>query len=142
MMAEILQRSTALSVKEMEDQDEPLPNMVFVVPAHKMPVLRMVGLPCQPFRNRITRSHRLTIFYSISGRKRDRAIGIILSGTGSDGSLGCRQIHNMGGITIAQNPDGAKYDGMPRSAIESGVISHIMSIAEIAQYLSSIEGCQ
>ena len=45
----------------------------------------------------------------------------------------------MGGITIAQNPDGAKYDGMPRSAIESGVISHIMSIAEIAQYLSSIE---
>ena len=56
MMAEIFTSvPSALSVKEMEDQDEPLPNMVFVVPAHKMPVLRMVsGLPCQPFRNRIT----------------------------------------------------------------------------------------
>ncbi|MFH6577282.1 EAL domain-containing protein [Aeromonas caviae] len=140
MMAEILQRSTALSVKEMEDQDEPLPNMVFVVPAHKNAgfengrfTLSAISQPNNP------KPSINYFFTALAEEKRDRAIGIILSGTGSDGSLGCRQIHNMGGITIAQNPDGAKYDGMPRSAIESGVISHIMSIAEIAQYLSSIE---
>lgn len=140
MMAEILQRSTALSVKEMENGDEPLPNTVFVVPAHKNAsfengrfVLSAMSQPNSP-------KPSINYFFSaLAEEKRDKAIGVVLSGTGSDGSLGCRQIHNAGGITIAQNPDGAKYDGMPRSAIESGVISHIMSITEIAQYLSNID---
>ncbi len=65
----------------------------------------------------------------------ERAIGIVLSGTASDGSQGVAAIKNGGGITLAQNPAGARFDGMPRKAIASGCIDMVLSPAEMAQEL-------
>jgi two-component system CheB/CheR fusion protein len=76
--------------------------------------------------------------HSLAESAQDRAIGIILSGTASDGTAGAREIKAVGGITIAQNPETAKYDGMPRTAIASGFIDLVLSPAEIAAELVSI----
>ena len=62
-------------------------------------------------------------------------MGIILSGTGADGTAGIRHIREVGGITIAQTPDEAEYDGMPLSAISSGLIDLVMPAAQIPMQL-------
>jgi two-component system CheB/CheR fusion protein len=67
-----------------------------------------------------------------------RAIGVVLSGTASDGALGLREIKSVGGITIAQDPKTAKHDGMPRAAIATGVVDLVLSPAEIAAELAQI----
>jgi len=75
---------------------------------------------------------------SLAAWAQSRAIGVILSGTASDGTSGIREIKAAGGITIAQAPSTAKYDGMPNSAIASGLIDLILSPREIAEHLSHI----
>ena len=76
--------------------------------------------------------------HSLAESAQDRAVGVILSGTASDGAAGIREIKAVGGITIAQNPPTAKYDGMPRAAIASGCVDLVLSPAEIAAELVSI----
>lgn len=78
------------------------------------------------------------LFSSIATEFQDHGIGIILSGTGSDGSLGISEIKNFGGSTIAQSPETAKYDGMPNSAIQTGVVDYILSPIEIGAKLEEI----
>jgi two-component system CheB/CheR fusion protein len=78
-------------------------------------------------------------FQSLARWAKSRAIGVILSGTASDGTSGIREIKAAGGITIAQQPQTAKYDGMPRSAIATGLIDLVLSPQEIAEQLAHIE---
>src|SRR6185436_8057676 len=63
---------------------------------------------------------------------------VILSGTASDGSMGVREIKAVGGITIAQKPETAKYDGMPRAAIATGMIDLVLTPREIADHISHV----
>lgn len=66
-------------------------------------------------------------FHSLAEDKENKAIGVVLSGTGTDGTLGLRAIKGSGGITMVQEPSTAKYDGMPQSAIATGKVDHILS---------------
>ena len=75
---------------------------------------------------------------SLAERIGQRAIGVVLSGTASDGTEGCRAIKTAGGITFAQNEESAKYDGMPRSAVDAGVIDFILTPKDIARELGGI----
>src|SRR5262249_4022256 len=77
-------------------------------------------------------------FRSLAEDQGARAIGIVLSGTGSDGTLGLRAIKEAGGITFAQDPDSARYDGMPRSAIESSAADFALSPEAIADELVKV----
>ncbi len=77
-------------------------------------------------------------FQSLARWAESRSIGVILSGTASDGTSGIRDIKAAGGITIAQTPQTAKYDGMPRSAIATGMIDLVLSPQEIADHLAHI----
>jgi two-component system, chemotaxis family, CheB/CheR fusion protein len=72
---------------------------------------------------------------SLAEDQGDRAVGIILSGTGSDGTVGLRAIKERGGLTIAQLPESAAYDGMPRSAIDAGIVDYILPPEEIPSRL-------
>jgi two-component system CheB/CheR fusion protein len=76
--------------------------------------------------------------HSLAAAAQDRAVGVILSGTASDGTAGLRAIKAGGGITIAQDPATARYDGMPRAAIAGGFVDLILPPAEIAAELASI----
>lgn len=76
------------------------------------------------------------LFKSLATNYGRRSIAVVLSGTGSDGTQGFREVRDAGGITIAQQPDTAKYDGMPNSAIRARLADIILSPEEIANYLS------
>ena len=76
------------------------------------------------------------LFKSLAANYGRRSIAVVLSGTGSDGTQGFREVRDAGGITIAQQPDTAKYDGMPNSAIRARLADLILSPEEIANYLS------
>jgi two-component system CheB/CheR fusion protein len=75
---------------------------------------------------------------SLARWAQDRAIGVILSGTASDGSAGIREIKALGGITIAQKPETARHDGMPRAAISTGMVDLVLSPSEIGEQLSLV----
>ncbi len=112
---------------------------------------------CPPNSNiEVTRDNRLTLtetkllqshmpkpsidllFESLAVEKRENAIGIVLSGTGSDGARGLRAIKGEGGIAIVQDPETAKFDGMPRAAINTGNIDLILAPEEIGEKLANL----
>ena len=77
-----------------------------------------------------------SFFQSLANDRGDRAIGVILSGTASDGTEGCMAIKAAGGITFAQDQESAKYSGMPQSAINAGCIDFVLSPEDIAKELA------
>ncbi|MFZ2854132.1 MAG: chemotaxis protein CheB [Rhodocyclaceae bacterium] len=139
ILSEILQRITSLPVVEARDQASVLPNHVYVIPPNRdMAILNgrlQLSVPDQP------RGQRMPIDFflrSLAEDRADKAVGIILSGTGTDGTLGLRAIQGAGGICLVQEPDTAKYDGMPQSVIESGYATHILPVETMPKLLLDI----
>jgi len=90
------------------------------------------------------RTHIDTFFRSLAEDQAERAIGVVLSGAGSDGTLGLKAIKEHGGITMVQSPASAKYDSMPLSAIATGLLDFTVPVAELpaklvehAEYLAN-----
>ena len=138
MLTEILQRSTTMPVLEAQDQVRVAPNCVYVIPPNRdMAIFHgmlQLSVPEQP------RGQRMPIdafLRSLAEDQGELAIGIILSGTGTDGTLGLRAILGVGGITLVQEPTSAKYDGMPASAIGAGYATHVLPPESMHQALSA-----
>ncbi len=132
LLSEILQRSTAMPVVEAQDQMAVAPNGVYVIPPNRdMAIFHGVlqlSVPGQP------RGQRMPIdafLRSLADDQGENAIGIILSGTGTDGTLGLRAILGAGGVSLVQEPATAKYDGMPASAIGAGYATHILPVEKM-----------
>ncbi len=120
MLPELLQRITKMKVFQAKDRMVVQPNCVYVIPPNK--TLSILKGSLHLFEPIETRGLRLPIdffFRSLADDCQERAVGIILSGMGSDGSLGLPAIKEKNGIVIVQDPADAKYDSMPRSAIEA-----------------------
>jgi two-component system CheB/CheR fusion protein len=146
LLTEILQRSTSMPVAQVVDQDRVAPNHVYIIPpAHDMAILNGV---LQLSKTDAAQGLHLPIdgfFRSLADDQSERAIGIILSGTASDGTLGLRAILGEGGVCIVQTPATAKYDGMPQSAINAGYATHILNVnamPAMLQKLSRQSGCR
>ncbi|MBC8234393.1 PAS domain-containing protein [bacterium] len=141
MMVELLKRSTKMNVLEVEDGMEVQPNCVYVIPPNNdMGIMnRKLQLmePTQP------RGFSLPIDFFLRSLAQDQgehAICIILSGTGSSGTLGLKAIKGEGGLVMVQEPEDAKYDGMPRSAISTGLVDYILPAEKMpAQLISYVE---
>lgn len=137
-LTELLQRVTVLPVHEVTDRMPVEPNHVFVIPPNRE--LSIVGgvltLRARPQTRTPTRSID-TFFKSLAEDQRERAIGVILSGTATDGTLGLEAIKAEGGITFAQDGS-AKYDSMPRSAVAAGCVDFELAPAQIAEELARI----
>lgn len=140
MLTEILQRVTTMKVLEAKNGMNVEPDSVYVIPPNRdMTIVRRtlkLGIPAVP------RGQRMPIdlfFRSLAKDQGEAAIGIILSGTGTDGTLGLRDLHSMGGISIVQEPVTAKYDGMPSSAIQAGFATHILPVAKIPDILLGLQ---
>lgn len=135
-LADILQRSTAMPVVEAEDQMPVEANHVYVIPPNQsLTIFQRVlqlNVPEQPPGQRMLID---TFLRSLAEDQAEKAIGIILSGTGSDGTLGLRAILGAGGITLVQDPATARFDGMPLSAIQAGYASHILPVAKMPELL-------
>lgn len=140
LLTDILQRSTALPVHEARDQMVVAPDHVYVIPPNReMAIFHgtlQLSLPETP------RGQRLPIdaFFASLGEDQGRhAVGIILSGTGGDGTQGCRSILVHGGLTLVQEPASAKYDGMPSSVIDAGYASEVLAVSDMPAALQRAE---
>ncbi len=132
IMPELLQRDTGMRVLQVRDRTTVKPNCVYVIPPNKdmslMHGVLHLFAPAEP------RGRRLPIDFflrSLALDRRERSIGVILSGMGSDGTLGLRAIKEMGGLVLVQEPAGAKFDGMPRSAIDAGLADIVAPVNDL-----------
>ena len=130
LMPELLQRVTAIPVVQVKDRSKVERNHVYVIPPNKdMSILHGVLhlLPRPPGLN-------LPIdffFRSLADDIQERSVGVVLSGMGSDGTLGLRAIKENGGVTFVQEPTSAKFDSMPRSAIDAGLADVVAPVEEL-----------
>ena len=130
LMAEILSRSTRMTVSQANHGDIFRPDHVYVMPPGKQfsveeGRLILTALP----KDKLLASHTFDEFLrSLAAEQGDRAICIILSGTGSDGALGLKAIKAAGGMALAQEPGEAGYDGMPLAAINTGLIDYVLPV--------------
>jgi two-component system CheB/CheR fusion protein len=132
IMPELLQRSTPMQVVQAGDGMAMEPNRVYVIPPNKDMSLKDGILYL--FEPAAPRGLRLPIdffFRSMAIDRQHLAIGVILSGMGSDGTLGLRAIRENAGLTLVQDPASAKFDGMPRSAIDAGVADVVAAAEEL-----------
>ena len=143
MLKEILTRWTSMPVIEVSESIRIRPNHVYVPPPHSIVTLSgghlMVEIPSAD-------SERLLrpidgFFDSLGSALRERAVGIVLSGTGSDGSLGLKAIKACGGLTIAQGTDGSapQYGEMPAGAIATGAVDIVAPVEKMPEYLARLK---
>ena len=136
LMKELLERRTRMPIYRVTEGMELEPNSVYLIPPGKNLVLENCRLHLleQEERNRHELNFPIDIFLeSLAKNYVDRAIGVILSGTGSDGTNGLRAINEAGGFAMVQEPETAEFDGMPRTAIATGVVDRILPPRELAQ---------
>ena len=132
ILSDIIQRYTRMQVFEVEDGMQLQINCTYIIPPNRdMALLNgylQLMVPTTP------RGQRLPIdffFRSLAQDQHERAIGVILSGTGSDGTLGAKAIKAEGGIVLAQEIKTAEFDGMPRNIIATGLVDYIMPPAKM-----------
>ena len=136
LLAELLRRCTRMPVFEVEDGMRVQPNCVYVIPpSYDMAFLNGVLQLLEPTAARGQRMPIDFFFRSLAQDQRERAIGIVLSGTGSDGMMGLRAIKAEGGLAMTQSPDSAEFDGMPRAALATGLIDYELAPAEMVTQL-------
>lgn len=136
LMKELLERCTRMAIYRVEEGMELQPNSIYLIPPGKNLVLdrNQLHLIQQKDRSSHELNFPIDIFLeSLAHTKEERSIGIVLSGTGSDGTKGLRKINQAGGFTLVQEPSTAQFDGMPRSAIATKLIDRILAPRELAQ---------
>jgi len=136
----ILARSTAMPVAEARHNMSLAPNCVYVIPPNKIMGISGGRLKLSPRGNTDTLQAIDHFFRTLADEEGNRAIGVILSGNGSDGTQGLLAIKAAGGITFAQEERTAKYPGMPASAITSGCVDFVLSPDRIARELARLAG--
>jgi two-component system CheB/CheR fusion protein len=137
MLPELLQRVSKMKVFQVKDRMVVRPNCVYVIPPNKTMSIRKGVLHLfQPIQ---ARGQRLPIDFflqSLADDRKELSVGLILSGMGSDGSLGLRAIKEKNGIVMVQDPESAKFDSMPRNAINSVPMDIVASPNELLRRLT------
>jgi two-component system CheB/CheR fusion protein len=139
MMAQLLGRETTMPVRDIEDGTSPEPNTVYITPPNRNLTLvaghfRLV----EPAKESMPKPSVNRFFASLAEEVGESTIGIILSGTGSDGAAGIHAIKAAGGFTFSQDPETAKYNGMPQSAIDTGSVDWILPPENMGAEISLI----
>lgn len=142
MMGELLKRSTALPIVHIEDKIQVEPGHIYLIPPANNLVIKQQQLLLSEKPKNQSLNLPIDIFFeSLAREKKDKAIGVILSGTGSDGTRGARAIKENDGMIMVQEPEEAQFDGMPKSAINTGLVDYVLPVArmgdELANFLSA-----
>jgi two-component system CheB/CheR fusion protein len=137
-LARILERVTSMPVREGANELRIAPNHVYIIPSNTDMATAQGVLKLQRRQAGRAPHHSIDFFFeSLARDQRESAVGVILSGTASDGTLGMEAIKAEGGITFAQD-ESARYDSMPRSAIAAGCVDFVLSPENIAKELARI----
>ena len=136
MMPELLQRITKMQVFQVTDCLHVKPNCVYVIPPNKsMSILNGTLHLFAPAEKHGMRLPIDIFLRSLADDRQEKSIGIILSGMGSDGSLGLKAIKEKNGVVLVQDPETAKFDGMPRSATATVIADIVAPIEELPSHL-------
>ena len=138
ILTDLIRRYTRMPVYEVEDGMVVNPNCIYIIPPNRD--MAFLNGALQLLEPSAPRGLRLPIdffFRTLAHDQRERAICIILSGTGSDGVLGVRAVKGEGGMVMAQNPESTEHDGMPRSAIATCLVDYVLPPAEMPAQLSA-----
>ena len=141
LLPELLQKVTTLPVLEITDDIKVEPDHIYILPSNKMMIANdgVLLLSPRPEKSKTERNLPIDVFFtSLAEVHQSHAIGVVLSGTASDGTNGLRAIKNQGGITFAQDEESAAYEGMPQSAARAGVVDFILPPDQIPQKLVEI----
>jgi len=137
----LLQKATGIPVLEITDDIKVAPNHIYIIPSNKIMVANdgVLALAARPAQTRNERYLPIDLFFSsLAEVHQSHSIGVVLSGTASDGTLGLKAIKEQGGITFAQDEASAAYEGMPHSAAQAGVVDFILPPEKIPQKLLEI----
>lgn len=138
LLAPLLSKVTAMKVQEIDDMEKMKPDNVYIIPYNKD--IQVTNGHIKLISRSKSKAFTLSIdllFSSLADTHKENVVGIVLSGSASDGTLGLKSIREAGGITFAQD-DSAKYKSMPHSAIAEGVVDFVLSPLEIARELNQI----
>ena len=140
LMAEILGRRTSLRVKEAAEGDRLAPGTAYIAPPDRHLLVNpdaTISLSQTELVHFVRPSADL-LFESVAASYRERAIAVVLSGTGSDGAMGVRAIKKTGGTVIVQEPRSAEFRGMPGAAEETGRADFVLPLHEIAPAIAAL----
>jgi two-component system CheB/CheR fusion protein len=137
--AEILQRATRMKVTQVNGTTSIEADRVYVIPPTKALAMSDGHLSLAPLRREQGRHIVIDLFYrTLADAHRERAIAVVLSGTGADGSIGIGDVKERGGIVVAQSPGDAEFDSMPESAIGTGKVDLVLPAVDIGQKLMDL----
>ncbi|MEI8345852.1 MAG: chemotaxis protein CheB, partial [Pseudomonadota bacterium] len=137
LLTELIGRCTRMKVVEVQDGMKVQPNLVYIIPPdHDMALHSGCLRLLKPEKSRGQRMPIDFFFHSLAQELSEQAIGVILSGTGSDGALGVRAIKGAGGMVMVQKPESCEHDGMPCSALATGLVDYTLPpVAMAAQII-------
>jgi two-component system chemotaxis response regulator CheB len=144
LMAEILSRRTSLRVNEAHDAARVTPGSAFIAPSDRHLLVNGDGSLSltQTELVHFVRPSADLLFESTAAAYRERAIAVVLSGTGTDGAMGVRAIKKMGGTVIVQDPKTSEFAGMPEAAQLTGIADFVLALEEIAPALQKLVSAQ
>lgn len=133
LLAEILTRRSPLHVQQVRDGEKLEAGTVYIAPPDNHVLANADGTLALTHSELVhfVRPSADLLFESAAGAYRDRVVAVVLTGTGSDGSMGVRAVKAVNGTVIAQDPEEAKFDGMPRAAIATGDVDVVLPLGEI-----------
>lgn len=140
LMAELLSRQSRLPVKQAEDGDRLCPGSVFVAPPDRHLLVNPDGTLSLSRADLVhfLRPSADLLFESVAASFKDRAIAVVLTGTGADGSSGLQAIKKMGGTVVSQDEGTSEFFGMPSAAIQTGQVDFVLPLEEIASALTKL----
>ncbi|KAA1261452.1 Autoinducer 2 sensor kinase/phosphatase LuxQ [Rubripirellula obstinata] len=141
LLPDLLRNQTSLNIEEVAPRKKIQPNTVYLCPPRGRLTVRNDVLEVSTDSGDDADTNVIDhFFHSIAETQSERGIGIILSGSGTDGTLGLKSISDAGGMTFAQDSESAKFDSMPRNAATTGVADQVMPPAEIADEVKKYVG--
>ncbi len=132
LLAEILAKHTRMTVVQVENEMKIQPNHVYLIPPKNNMIVADGHLLLKEYVHSGVNHPIDVFFHSLAEEMKERSIGVILSGTGTDGTNGIKTIKEAGGLVIVQEPTSAKFDGMPKSAINTGLVDFVLTPHQIA----------
>lgn len=138
MMGELLMKSTELEIEQIKSNTDIQPGRIYLIPTTSNLIFQngQLHLVEKPKGQKLNLPIDLFL-ESLAQYKEDQAIAIILSGTGSDGTRGIKAIKEKGGMVMVQDPKQAKFDGMPQSAIQTGLVDYVLKTEDMGLELSN-----
>jgi two-component system CheB/CheR fusion protein len=138
-LAGILSRRTKMPVLEVTDQEIKLArNSVYVIPPDRKLELRDGSIRALPFKNHVGRRSAIDLFFHSLAENYGDGFAVVMSGGGSDGTVGAKAIKAAGGVVLVQDPREATHEAMPRAVVDTGIADVVLPVRELAQRLGEL----